>query len=83
MTIEEVLKTAEESANRWWNSHSDKEMYWKKSDFYRDMMQDLRAIGRTDEEIWHEFITGAFIYGFCEAHKEVFEKEKNESLRKS
>jgi ABC-type nickel/cobalt efflux system permease component RcnA len=76
MTIEEVFKAAEEAADKWWNTTHKDSLYQKKADYYRDMMQDLRAIGRTDEEIWHEFITGAFIYGFCEAHKDIFDKEK-------
>jgi len=75
MTIEEILKSAEETSDKWWNSTHKDNLFQKKSEFYKAMMQDLRAIGKTDEEIWHEFITEAFIYGFCEAHKDEFEKE--------
>ena len=44
--------------------------------FYQDMMKDLRAIGRSDSEIFREFITGAYASGYMDAKKDEYEFEK-------
>lgn len=70
MTLEEAYKLAERKSEEWWNQKAATDVCRDKTEFYKCMMQDLKAIGRTDEQIWHEFITGAFICGFFEAIKD-------------
>jgi hypothetical protein len=67
MTLQEAYKLALESAERWWEYIPLQSFYPKKWMFYRDMMQDLRAMQKTDEHIWHEFLTEAYLTGYLTA----------------
>ena len=63
--IEELLEESQRKAEEWYKKVPP--------NFYRDMQQDLRAFGRSEEHIWHEFITGAFEAGYWAAKKEEYE----------
>jgi len=64
-TFEEIFKEAYDKA--------DEEYAKAAPNFYKDLMQDLRAIGRSDDHIFHEFITGAYASGYMEAKKDEYE----------
>ena len=70
MKLNEIVSEGTKKAEEWWSKVPP--------NFYADMQQDLRAIGRSEEHIWHEFITQAFEYGYCEALRKECEdcKEK-------
>ena len=69
------MKEAQEKAEEWYRRIPQH--------FHKDMMQDLRAMQKSDEHILHEFVTDAFLYGYLEAHKEEWDKEHNASIRKN
>lgn len=77
MTLEEAYRLAEASAERWWNYIPEQSIYPKKWMFFRDMMQDLRAMQKTDEHIWHEFLTEAYLTGYlCALADRIEDAEK-------
>lgn len=55
--IEIISKKARKMAEGYYAMHKNSEIYWK---------QDLKAWGNTDEEIFKEFITTAYWYGYMD-----------------
>lgn len=74
MNVGELFEEAEKASETWWSEKHENDVCPTKAEFYNNMMQDLRAIGKTDEQIWHEFITDAFIFGFMTARKDRNDK---------
>jgi hypothetical protein len=55
--VEIISKKAREMAEGYYGMHKKSELYQK---------QDLKAWGKTDEEILMEFITTAYWYGYMD-----------------
>lgn len=56
-----ILDKGRDLARRYGDMFKKSELYWK---------QDLKAVGKTDEEILMEFITTAYWYGYVDGKLE-------------